>query len=213
MGGALVFALDKDLNILTQKKALHGRTADQFLGSIEGFGRKGPYVIAVPILIGHGLIFKDKKTLLVGEELAVAFLLTEGLTTNVKAAFGRERPYETSSPHQFFKGGNSFYSGHAASAFTFATILSRNFPRQNLDFTGIDWEMPLVPILSYSVAGLVAIQRLYDNHHWASDVYFGSLAGYLVGSLVAHFGRKIHHTSLLVIPDQTLMVLGIFHFD
>jgi hypothetical protein len=212
MGGAIVLALDKDLNILSQKKGLHGRIPDQFLGSIEHFGREGPYVIAIPLLLGHGLIFKNKKSFLVGEQLAGGFLLCEGLTVTVKAAFGRERPYETSSPYQFFKGGSSFYSGHTATAFSFATILSKNFPAQNLGFIGIDQEIPLVPIVSYSIAGLVGIQRLYGNHHWASDVYFGSLAGYLVGSLVVHFGRRMHHSSLLIIPGQTLMVLRVFHF-
>jgi membrane-associated phospholipid phosphatase len=212
-GGATIFAFDKDLNILSQKKGLHGRIPDQFLGSIEHFGREGPYVIATPLLLGHGLIFKNKKSILVGEQLAGGFFLCEGLTVTVKAVFGRKRPYETSSPYQFFEGGSSFYSGHTATAFSFATILSKNFPRQNLGFIGIDQEIPLVPIGLYSMAVLTSLERLYDNYHWASDVYFGCLAGYGLGSLAVHFGKRIQSASLVVIAGQTPVLLGTFHFD
>ena len=72
--GALTFMLDKDLNILSQKQCLHGSTADRFFGFVEHFGKGRPYFVAVPLLAGHGILFHNKKSVLVSGELALEYL-------------------------------------------------------------------------------------------------------------------------------------------
>jgi membrane-associated phospholipid phosphatase len=190
-GGAL-FAVDDDIQHESMRTSLRSPTADHFFKDVEHYGTVGPYLITMPIQIGYGLIFHHRESLVNASELAVGFVFIEGVSYGIKAAFGRLRPYQTGSPYRFFKGGTSFYSGHTVTAFTYATIVATNYPRQDLSFMGIDHEVPAVPILAYSLAGLVGIQRLYSNNHWASDVYFGALAGYGCGKLVTCLGDKIY---------------------
>lgn len=187
----LLFALDKDIQRESLRSSLRGSTADGFFNAVEDYGRMGPYALSVPLLVAHGLLLKNKKSIYVAGELGGSLLLSEGMTRVVKAAFGRLRPYESESPYKFFKGGDSFYSGHSIAAFTFSTVMAKNYPRQDLGFLGIDGEVPLVPIAAYMAAGLVGIQRIYSNNHWASDVYFGALAGYGVGTVTVHVGEKL----------------------
>lgn len=188
--GTGLFILDNDVKNIVQRQTLHNDISSKIFQRIEPFGRKGIYYASVPLFITQGLVFKNKKSLMVGAELFVGFQVANGFTYLVKSGFGRKRPFESDSPYDFFKGGSAFYSGHTVNIFTFATILSKNYPKQDLNLIGIDKELPVVPILSYSIAGLVGLQRLYDNSHWASDVYFGALAGYVFGSLIVHFGNK-----------------------
>jgi membrane-associated phospholipid phosphatase len=205
--GALTFAVDRDLNVLSQKRYLHNGPADSFFEIVEHFGKGGPYFVAVPILAGHGLLFGNRKSIAVSGELAVGCVASQGITRLLKTAFGRKRPYETDSPFEFFEGGSSFYSGHTVTIFTFATIISKNFPRQNLGFIGLHRDLPVIPIFSYSLAGLVGIQRLYSNQHWTSDVFFGALAGYTIGSTIVHFGKKVHLGSFIIGPGESPILL------
>jgi membrane-associated phospholipid phosphatase len=189
--GGLIFPLDKDINRQFYKSRWHNNAADHFSLAIRKYGMVGPYAIAIPLLAGHGLLYKNRKSLYVAGELTGGILIAGGVTESVKKIFGRERPYQTSSPFRFFKGGSSFYSGHTIFAWTFATILSKNYPRQNLGVIGIHQDIPLVPALAYAAAGLVGVQRLYSHNHWASDVYYGALAGYGVGSLAVYLGNQV----------------------
>jgi membrane-associated phospholipid phosphatase len=212
LAGTALFAVDRDVHTFSQRSSLHSKDANHFFSPIEDFGRGGPYAIAVPLLVGHGLLFKKNKTLVAGGELIVGLLAEEAITQPIKAAFGRKRPYETNSPFRFFKGGTSFFSGHAITAFTFATIVSKNFPHQNLGFIGIHHAVPIIPILTYTTAGLVGIQRLFSNNHWSSDVYYGALMGYAVGSAVVHFGKKVHLRGFSMEPHKTPMLVASFAF-
>ena len=209
--GVGLFSIDRCLNVVSLMPALRNNAANSFFSKIEPFGRRTIYYPTIAALVGHGLIFSNQKSILTGAELAAGLLLSQGVATSVKAAFGRERPYRTNWPFKFFEPGTSFISGHTISAFTLATILSKNYPRQNLSFISIHRDAPVVPILTYTLAGLVGVQRLYSNNHWATDVFFGALAGYAVGSIVSNYGNKIG--SLLIIPGDTPRLAYLFYVD
>ncbi len=66
----------------------------------------------------------------------------------------------------------SFPSGHTAMAFAMASVISS-------EYKGF-W----VSFISYSYAGLMALSRLNNNEHWASDVVIGAGLGYACGKLV-----------------------------
>jgi len=42
----------------------------------------------------------------------------------------------------------------------------------------------------------VAVSRMYDDAHWATDVIAGSMLGYSIGRLVANKQKKQKHFSL-----------------
>jgi membrane-associated phospholipid phosphatase len=189
--GAALFPIDREINKQFYLGRSRGHAADQISPVIGKFGMPTPYFITVPLLAGHGLIWKNKKSLYVAGELVGGILIAGAVTEGIKATLGRERPYQTSSPFEFFDGGSSFYSGHSITAWTFATIIAKNYPRQDLSFIGIHDRLPILPVLMYGAAGLVCVQRLYSHNHWASDVYYGALAGYGAGSLTFYLGERL----------------------
>jgi len=73
----------------------------------------------------------------------------------------------------FQSSNNSFPSGHSASAFAMATVISEQFKYKK-------W----VPIIAYSLAGLTSLSRIEANKHWASDVFIGAALGYSVGKFI-----------------------------
>ena len=42
----------------------------------------------------------------------------------------------------------------------------------------------MVSLLSYGLAGLAGLSRIYDNKHWASDVFLGAALGTVIGKAV-----------------------------
>jgi len=100
-------------------------------------------------------------------------LVVSGLATRVlKIGVGRPRPrlIDQGVEHwgpSFVSGLNSFPSGHATSAFTFAVILAIYNP---------SWR-----IVAYIVAVSVALSRIVLDAHFLSDVVGGALVGFLVG--------------------------------
>jgi undecaprenyl-diphosphatase len=83
-----------------------------------------------------------------------------------KAIVHRHRPFV----HQLGAptSTHSFPSGHAATSFACATVLSSAVPRLRL---------PL-----YVLAGLIAFSRLYNGDHFPLDVLAGSTLGLLVAT-------------------------------
>jgi undecaprenyl-diphosphatase len=105
-----------------------------------------------------------------------ATALTASLTTDaLKAAVGRDRPdVDTlvARPHSA-----SFPSGHAATSFACATVLSSFEPRLR------------VPL--YALAALIALSRTYVGVHFPLDVLFGAAWGLLVGWFVLKILRAL----------------------
>ncbi|MBI2686306.1 MAG: phosphatase PAP2 family protein [Acidobacteria bacterium] len=100
----------------------------------------------------------------------------------LKQATNRERPTEHEGRGGFWRGGTSFPSGHAASAFAVATVFAYEY-RENI----------AVPITSYSLASLVAVSRAGARRHWASDIFAGSALGFMVGRFTY---RRNHNPEL-----------------
>lgn len=107
-------------------------------------------------------------------------LLAAGVANGaLKYSLGRERPSDTDDPHRLrpFNRENqwqAFPSGHATVAFSLATGVSH------------EARSPVVTVLAYTGAGLVAWSRVYDDKHWTSDVVGGALLG--VGATRAAIG-------------------------
>lgn len=123
-----------------------------------------------------------------------ATLLANGLTQLVKSSVRRERPPRADGqPNRSF----SFPSGHAMTTFAAATVL-----QQHLGYRAA--------IPTYLVASWVAMSRLHDNRHYASDVVAGAAAGIIVGRSVTFHGRNVYATPMLV-PDGAGVLLALGH--
>jgi membrane-associated phospholipid phosphatase len=94
-----------------------------------------------------------------GGELVRAQIVTGVLTEGIKLAVRRTRP---DGSHL------SFPSGHTSATFATATVLQREF----------GWK---VGVPAYAAATAVAVSRMTENKHYASDVAFGAAIGLVAG--------------------------------
>lgn len=110
-----------------------------------------------------------------GREVIEAGFLTHLLDKYVlKRAFGRERPFESDGETRFhpFSSHDSFPSGHATQAFSLASVVAMRAK---------GW---VVPTIAYTAATLVALDRVNDRVHFASDVVAGAALGTAVGRFI-----------------------------
>ena len=128
----------------------------------------------------YGLAANDSHTETAALLTGKAVILTGAYTYLFKSLSQRKRPYQSNPPDPGYWGGpfdgfhyTSFPSGHTSVAFAAATVLSAFYKDHK-------W----VGISAFSLTGLVALSRSYDQKHWASDVVAGAALGYAIGRLV-----------------------------
>ena len=110
-----------------------------------------------------------------------------------KLATRRQRPLDGNGNGDFFKGGSSFPSGHAAVSWALASVVAHEY-NSNVWY----------PIAAYSLASLVSLSRLSGQNHFPSDVFVGSAIGWFTGRYVfkTHVDHSIHRR-----PESKLALL------
>ena len=131
-------------------------------------------------LVGH--LAKDNHAKETGLLALEALAHTEVVTFSVKQITNRTRPVDNDQKAGFWKGGDSFPSGHASSSFAVATVFAYEY-RDHV----------AVPIAAYTLASLISASRLSARRHWFSDIFVGGSTGFLLGRYV----YKKHHDSSL----------------
>ena len=109
--------------------------------------------------------------------LADSLLIVEVLkdsTQRPRPTFSGGGVRDHNADGEFFAGGRTFPSGHAAGAWAVATVIAQRHGRRR-------W----VPPVAYGLAGLVSISRITQRRHFPSDVFVGATLGYLIGRHVA----------------------------
>jgi membrane-associated phospholipid phosphatase len=179
-------------------------------------GTKGSVYIGVSMYT-LGRLTRIERMADLGLHGTEALFLAQSLVKLVKGLAGRARPQLDIEDPRSFKLGRgfgdqddyrSFPSGHSGMAFAAAAAVtsetSRWWPKST-------W---YVAPLMYGGATMVAISRMYDNRHWASDVVMGAAIGTLSGLKIVRY----HHShpnnridrwllSTSVIPDGRGAVL------
>jgi membrane-associated phospholipid phosphatase len=133
-----------------------------------------------------------------GEEAIAAATV---VNTAIKWTVGRARPYvvRDTNPNDygFMRGlrkGNdysSFPSGHTMAAFAAAAVVSNEASRW---WPGSQW---YVGTAMYGGATLVALSRMYNNKHWASDVIMAAGIGTFAGNKVVRFNHRTNPNNKL----------------
>jgi len=119
-----------------------------------------------------------RETGLLGGE-ALANVLID--TSLLQFATGRQRPLEGSGKGQFWHGGQSFPSDHAAAAWAIASVVANEYPG------------PLTQLLAYGTASAVTAARVVGREHFTSDAVVGSALGWWMGRQV----YRAHHDPAL----------------
>ncbi len=176
----LLFLTDYSLKKNVQK--LKNSEMDTVLEYSKYFG-DGLFILGLAslnIIVGETL---NKKYTLLGIYMLEGFVISGLFVTGIKFIVGRERPYVDNDPN-FYKPFNletsykSFYSGHTTEAFTLASVISHFF--KNV----------YVSTIVYTIASLTAIERVYNNKHWPSDVFIGCVTGILIGRKIVQINKN-----------------------
>ncbi|HEX9366744.1 MAG TPA: phosphatase PAP2 family protein [Vicinamibacterales bacterium] len=158
-------------------------------GAAETFFKPGKIIGETPVLAGAGmaayLIGRGKgngRLQHLGMDEIEAQILTDAIVYGMKEAVRRKRPIRSDGTRA---SGFSFPSGHAAATFAAATVL-----QQHLGYRA--------GIPTYLIATYVAMSRLHENVHKASDVVMGATVGLIVGRTVTWHGRNFYASPMLL---------------
>ncbi len=124
-----------------------------------------------------GLFTKNEHSQEVGIRTAEATVDSVIMYAAMKAIFQRQRPYSGPGEGKFFAGNwtnGSFPSGHAMFTWTIASAVAHQYHSIPLD------------LALYGLASTVTVTRVTAGQHFPSDVFVGSVLGYLIGDYVAH---------------------------
>jgi hypothetical protein len=159
--------------------------------------KAGKYVGSFPVLIGTavttyivGRSRPSRRAQHLGMDLIEATLLAEGITEGIKFSVRRDRPLQDNGKRA---SGYAFPSGHAAGTFAAATVLQQHL--------GWKWAVP-----TYAIGSYVAMSRLVDDRHWASDVMAGAAEGIIIGRSVTWHGRNFYASPMLLPKGGGVMV-------
>ena len=186
------------------------------LGDYYGYG----------FLAGYGIFnlvakrYKGFHTAVLGAE---AVITTSLWVRAGKILCGRMRPGATYGDQQYntdhwfgpfaqfrtkYNSGRSvgafdaFPSGHTSSAFAIASVFAVQYSNYKA-----------VPVIAYSLAGLVGVSRLFVHEHWLSDVVAGGFIGYLCGHEVCKLDRRLNKgrkdRSISLVPSYSERGMGI----
>jgi membrane-associated phospholipid phosphatase len=131
-------------------------------------------------MYGIGKLTHNSRAAQTGLLAGQAVIDTAIVTGVLKVAFNRERPNKPMGSGDFWAGGRSFPSGHAASTWAFATVVARQYR-----------DKPIVGISAYGVATAVSFARVGGLNHYPSDVLVGATVGTLIGRFV--FRHRDHN--------------------
>lgn len=137
-----------------------------------GDSRMAWIFILVMVAINHRPIERGLKK---GIYLSLIYGFVSVSQLFIKHLINRPRPFleQDAIVRAAFPADFSFPSGHTATAFMMAVILSKQFPRYRYAF--------------YFLACLVGFSRVYLGIHYPSDVIAGAIIGYAIAKWLILF--------------------------
>jgi membrane-associated phospholipid phosphatase len=148
-------SLSRNPATLRHYKTFSNAGLASLVGADAGF-----YLFSYP---AHNVHWRETG-LLAGEAALNSLVTVEAL----KYATERQRPYQKNGDGRFFTGGTSFPSEHSAVAWSIAGVIAHEYPG------------PLPRLLAYGMASAVSFSRVHAREHFPSDVFIGSVLGYLI---------------------------------
>jgi membrane-associated phospholipid phosphatase len=190
-GGLLVYSADTQIRNTFKKN--RSAANDNASIALEKFGNGGYELAFLGAYGGLGYVFKKPEMRRTAVLALESFAAANAAGTLVKYAAGRYRPYSGNGkgafrPFKMKTANTSFPSGHTTSVFALASVFSARSDK------------PAVGLAAYSVAAGVALQRVYGDKHWASDVFAGAALGTVVGRWLAAGERARTPHSAMLLP-------------
>ncbi len=165
--GASVTLRETGVDDAIRRRTRGHRQLGDFDEPLQLLGHPGTHFAATGVLWLTSTLTQDMKQHEVAKSLTQALAVNGVSTLLLKAAANTRTPDGDSQ---------GWPSGHTSSAFTVAGVLNEHYG-------------PLVGVPSLALAGLVGYQRLDSRVHDFSDVVFGAMMGYIVGTSIAKDGK------------------------
>ena len=199
---ATMFLADESVRTFAARQ--HGNTQDHFMKVGKLYGEWQPAAIVGGGLYLGGLVFKDPYVRVTGRMFVESFVLSGVVESLLKTVIGRSRPYTEEGAHrfrgfQFHAATTALPSGHTTVAFAMSTVLAERIDNR--------WATAGL----YGLAGLTAVSRVYDDDHWLSDVFLGSVVGIVVAKAVVANNRESDraHTTWHLFPTRQGIMLSV----
>lgn len=148
------------------------------------YGRASTGAVVSLGMYATGLLAGDQWLRGTGVVLIQTLLAAGSINVIAKPIIGRSRPYTERGHHDFrfwswSEDSYSLPSGHTVVAFGISSVLAARIKN------------PWVTAGLYSLAGVTAWSRMYEDQHWLSDVVVAAAFSSAVGlSLTARYERK-----------------------
>lgn len=165
-GGAVAIRDDLDGRV-RDHTARHPQTWGEGTQVLRQFGEFSYQVPVIAGIYGIGLWTQDEHTHEFSKTLISAYSITAITTVVIKGIANTHRP-----TNEFQDGKYGFPSYHAASGFAIAAVADEYY----------GWP---VGIPCYVLAGLVGWTRIDQREHDLSDVFFGSVLGFVIGKSIS----------------------------
>ncbi len=174
----VLFAIDHPIRGFV-KANINSAGWESTVQTLNKFGDGGIQAVITIIMIFAGYFKKEANLLKTGKYGLFAIIAAGIAVQTIKHIIGRPRPTLTDAGINNFGpsisiGLDSFPSGHTASSFALAAVLSSVYPKGKYIF--------------YSLAVIAGISRIYLDSHFASDVFAGAVIGTAIGLF---FARKL----------------------
>jgi membrane-associated phospholipid phosphatase len=174
---AALIASDQETGELSDNRSRVSVSKDiSFAGGIYSTGGLAAAFYLVGRATGNA---RARETGLLGGEALINSAVVYSVLKNISQ---RPRPTQDGAHAEFFDGGHSFPSGHAASAWALATVIANEYHDRRA-----------VQIGAYGLAAAVSVSRYTGRNHFLSDILVGSAIGYGIGRYV----YKTHHDPAL----------------
>ena len=177
---AAAFAADNQIVRFVSRQQTRG--LDHYLSGVTHRGGGYGVDLAAVLAVG-GYLRSDDRMMDAGVDALESSIAAAGVVTPViKLAVGRARPIHDLGKHSFHPANGSFESfpsGHATNAFAIASAIATRYD-----------DSPVVPSIAYGLATSVAVARVHDRVHFASDVLAGAMIGRAIGKSIVWNHRR-----------------------
>jgi membrane-associated phospholipid phosphatase len=177
---AAAYAVDNQIVRFVSRQ--HNRELDHYLSGVTHLGGGYGVDLAALLAVG-GYLRSDDRMMDAGVDAFESSVAAAGVVTPViKLAVGRARPIQDLGKHSFHPANSSFESfpsGHATNAFAIASAIATRYD-----------DSPVVPSIAYGLATSVAVARVHDRVHFASDVLAGAMIGRAIGKSIVWNHRR-----------------------
>ena len=183
------YAADNQIVRFVSRQQNH--VLNEYLRGVTHLGGGYGFDVAGLLAIG-GYLRHDDQMMGAGIDAFESSFAAAGIVTpTIKEVVGRARPIAGLGKHSFHSFNSkydSFPSGHATNAFAIASAVATRYD-----------DSRYIPAIAYGLATSVAVARVHDRVHFASDVLAGGMIGHAIGKSITLNHRR---AKVVVVPSR-----------